>query len=59
MDKDSWSRPMWNAYVVAGSTRDERKQRLAEVPEEWHADVKRHAQMYYAIRKFYSRKRIK
>lgn len=54
---DFFSRGQWNAYVIAGATREERKRRLAEVPDKWRAEVRRHAQTVFAIRKFHERKR--
>jgi len=45
------SKQEWNGYVVSGKTREERRQRLGMVPEEWRDQVKRHVETYFAIRK--------
>jgi len=43
------SKGEWNGYVVSGKTREQRRERLAEVPEEWRDSVKRHVETYFAI----------
>lgn len=40
----------WNAYVVAGKTRDERRERLERVPEPLRAGVESHVRTVFAIR---------
>jgi len=40
----------WNAYVLAGRDTIARRQRLAEVPERWRAQVKSHVRTYFAIK---------
>lgn len=40
----------WNAYVEAGKTRDERRARLAECPEELRASVESHVRTVFAVR---------
>ena len=39
----------WNAYVLAGRDRQARRDRLAEVPERYRAQVESHVRTYYAI----------
>jgi hypothetical protein len=41
----------WNGYVVSGKTREQRRQRLELVPEQWRDSVQRHVETYFAIRK--------
>ena len=48
------SEPEWNAYVLSGETREERRRRLELVPEEWRDDVKRHVETYFAVRKYHN-----
>lgn len=43
----------WQGYVASGKTREERVSRLAEVPEDMRADVKRHVETIYAIKLFH------
>lgn len=40
---------MWNGYVVQGKSREQRRARLEEVPEEYRDAVKRHVETYFAI----------
>jgi hypothetical protein len=42
--------PMWNGYVEAGSTREERAKRLAECPEHLRAGVESHVRTVFLIR---------
>jgi len=51
------TKPQWNAYVAGGETREIRRARLAEVPEEWREEVRRHVETYYAVQRFENRKR--
>ena len=48
----------WNSYVEAGSTSEERAQRLAEVPVEWRESVKRHVACEFKIRARMAKKRL-
>lgn len=41
---------VWNAYVAAGKTREERAARLATVPERYRRDVERHVMGYFRLR---------
>jgi hypothetical protein len=41
-DKAAWGSCLWNGYVVTGSTKGERRRRLAHVPEQWRASVEAH-----------------
>lgn len=43
----------WNAYVSAGSDKEERKKRLAEVPEAMRGDVERHVRTVFAIKNYH------
>lgn len=47
---------MWNGYVVSGKTREHRRARLEEVPEEWRDSVRRHVETYFAILNHHKRK---
>ena len=44
------SAPQWNAYVAAGRSRNQRRARLEEVPEEMRAGVEDHVQTVFALR---------
>jgi hypothetical protein len=57
VDKADWSRYQWNAYVEAGESKDERRKRLDETPDEHKDAVKRHVQTVFAIRNYYERKK--
>lgn len=48
--KAEWSAPMWQAYVCGGRDRDDRRTRLAEVPQEWRGRVERHVRTWWQIR---------
>jgi hypothetical protein len=48
--KEGWRSGQWNAYVVMGETKEERKARLEECPEEYRDGVRRHVQTSFAIR---------
>ena len=39
----------WNAYVLQGETREERRRRLAECPADLRAGVEAHVRTYFAI----------
>lgn len=43
------TRGQWQGYVASGKDKTERSKRLAEVPEELRAEVKRHVNTMYAI----------
>ena len=49
------SKGEWNGYVVSGKSREERRRRLDEVPEEWRDAVKRHVETYFAIMNHHKR----
>ena len=48
-DKRGWKSGQWNAYVVMGETKEVRKARLAECPEEYRAGVENHVRTNFAI----------
>lgn len=48
--KLSRGRGQWNAYVVAGATREERARRLLEVPEAWRESVADHVRTVFNLR---------
>lgn len=50
-DKSTWVRGTWNAYVAMGESKEERKARLAEVPEEIREDVEKHVRAVFSLRK--------
>lgn len=50
------SKGEWNGYVVSGKTREERKSRLDEVPEEWRDQVRKHVETFFAIKANFRRK---
>ena len=41
----------WNAYVVQGDTRAERRRRLAEVPDPLRDRIRRHVETYFELRR--------
>lgn len=42
---------VWNAYVEAGKTPEQRRARLDEVPESMRASVEAHVRTVFGIRK--------
>jgi hypothetical protein len=40
----------WKGYVVTGTTKEQRRERLAEVPESLRDEVKRHVETFFAIK---------
>jgi hypothetical protein len=49
--KKTWGGGNWNAYVGSGSTREERRERLADVPEEMRASVESHVRTVFKLRR--------
>jgi len=49
------SMSMWNAYVVDGKSKKDRRARLAEVPDEWQASVQGHVEIIRKIQEKLSR----
>jgi hypothetical protein len=49
VDKTGWKSGQWNAYVPAGKDKEERRARLAEVPEQWRDGVRKHAEAVFAL----------
>jgi hypothetical protein len=48
--KDKWVPGNWNAFVEAGTTKEERARRLAECPEHLRASVEDHVRTVFLIR---------
>lgn len=44
---------VWQGYVVSGKTREQRRARLEEVPEEYRDKVRRHVETYFAVRRYH------
>ena len=40
----------WNAYVERGPDLEERRRRLAEVPDHWREQVRRHVAGYFRLK---------
>ena len=40
----------WNAYVERGPDLEERRRRLAEVPDHWREQVRCHVLCYFAVK---------
>jgi len=40
----------WNAYVIRGTDSEDRRARLAEVPEHWRERVRAHVVGYFAVK---------
>jgi len=53
---ENWTVGNFNAWVESGKTRDERKNRLDQVPEQWRKDVELHMKTVESI-EFYHAKR--
>ena len=49
VDKSKWTVGNYNAYVGSGTTREERRERLAEVPEEYRDSVESHVRTQFQI----------
>ena len=56
MNKPEWTTFNWAAYVEKGETKNERNQRLQEVPEHMRPAVIRHVKTVFAIRTYHARK---
>lgn len=41
---------IWNAYVAAGDTREERRARLAQAPEQMRPGIESHVRTVFALR---------
>ena len=52
-DKSSWTQGQWNAYVEAGESREDRVNRLGEVPISMRDTARRHVETVFAIRKYH------
>jgi len=46
----------WNAYVAAGTCREDRARRLAEAPEAMRRGIESHVRTVFAIRRYFARK---
>jgi len=51
-NKKNWITPNWQAYVVAGKTKEDRRSRLEEVPISLRDQVRRHVETYFGIKKY-------
>jgi hypothetical protein len=51
----NWTTGNFNAWVEAGQTRDERKKRLSQVPEQWRKDVEIHVKTVFSLRRWQAR----
>ena len=40
----------WNAYVERGPDLEERRRRLAEVPDHWREQVRQHVACYFRLK---------
>jgi len=47
--KSMWVKGNWNAYVGSGTTREERRERLAEVPDKYRDSVESHVRTQFQI----------
>jgi len=56
-DRQSWSAGQWNSYVERGTTKEDRKSRLEEVPISLREGVKRHVQTIFDIRKYHEKRK--
>lgn len=53
MHNADWNQGQWNAYVAAGTDREDRKNRLEAVPISMRENARRHVETIFAIRKYY------
>ena len=44
-----WVKGNWNAYVGSGTTREDRRERLAEVPDKYRDSVESHVRTQFQI----------
>ncbi len=49
-DRSEWGYGQWNIYVRSGATPEERRARLAEVPEERRAYVEAYVRLVFRLR---------
>lgn len=57
MQNADWNQGQWNAYVAAGTDREDRKTRLEAVPISMRENARRHVETIFAIRKYYRENR--
>jgi hypothetical protein len=50
VDRSTWKSGQFNAWVVLGETREIRKERLDQVPDEYRAGVENHVITYFKIK---------
>lgn len=55
--RDKWGLGNWCAYVAAGTTREDRAARLAEVPEAWRTQVEAHVVTAFKVKAEAARRR--
>jgi hypothetical protein len=48
--RDKWGLGNWCAYVAAGTTREDRLDRLDEVPPNFRDEVAAHVRVYFQVR---------
>jgi hypothetical protein len=48
---------VWCAYVEGGATKEERRERLSEVPEDMRKQVENHVRTVFSIRNYQARKK--
>jgi hypothetical protein len=51
-----FKRGQWNAYVTMGRDKEDRIQRLAEVPEAWRDEVREHVRTVFKIKAAHNRR---
>lgn len=47
--EDNWKSGQWNAFVVMGRSKEERRTRLNMVPDKYRAGVENHVRTNFAI----------
>jgi hypothetical protein len=57
VDTSQFKRGQWNAHVAMGKDKDERIQRLAEVPEAMRDQVREHVRTVFKIKAAQNRRR--
>ena len=56
IDKSGWKSGEWNAHVLTGETKEIRKARLEECPDEYRARVEGHVRSVFRLRAMTKRK---
>lgn len=53
--RPDWTGPQYNAWVAAGETREDRKVRLEQVPEDLRKAVEIHVKTVFTLKRWHAR----